>query len=116
MTRRGSHAEEQTSRFPDGGQEVEEESNLRFLHELGVPVEPSSRWFGRRQYVETDSWSSYSGDLGCRMVRPPTSEQLLASPDDSNSFRVMWSPLPPGELASNCRLSDVDYEPIRVTS
>jgi len=83
--------------------------------DLGVR-DPTSRL--RRRQNETDSWSGYGGDLGWRTAwSHGAAERLPLAPldVDANSFR-MWSPLPTGELASNCRLSDVDYEPIRIAS
>jgi len=81
------------------------------LHGPESAVEPTSML---RRQNETESWGSYSGDLGCRTAWPYTAEQLLTPlGGDSKSFR-MWSPIPPGELASNCCPSDIDYEPIRL--
>lgn len=82
------------------------------LHGPEVAVEPaSSRSRGRRpNEPAADRWSVYSSELGL-MPRPPTAEQLLSPVDDSepHSFR-MWSPAPPGELRSNSRLSDIEFD------
>jgi len=101
--------EDHASTFQRRGKTLPEDPELVVLHGRENAVERVSTFQWRRQN-EMDCWSRYSGDIGS--ARPPTAEELLASPDgDANSFRMcMWSPTPPGELKSNFRLYDTEYE------